>query len=83
MISRVKYFLEHGQEDLAHKIVGEYLLANVRGAVTVGLAVEERLKPEPKPKPTPNSSEGKKGKKGSKASGRKPGGRKHWQQQAQ
>jgi len=75
MISRVKYFLEHGQEDLAHRIVGEYLLANVRGAVTVGLAVEERLKPEPKP--TPNSSEGKKGKKGSKASGRKPGGRKH------
>lgn len=81
MISRVKHFLEIGLEDLAHKIVGEYLLANVRGAVTVGLAVEERLKPEPKP--TPNSSERKKGKKGSKASGRKPGGRKHWQQQAQ
>ena len=81
MISRVKHFLEIGLEDLAHKIVGEYLLANVRGAVTVGLAVEERLKPEPKS--TPNSSERKKGKKGSKASGRKSGGRKHWQQQAQ
>lgn len=75
MISRVKYFLEHGLEDLAHKTVGEYLFVNVRGALIVGLAVEERLKPEPKP--TPNSSERKKGKKGSKASGHKPKGRKH------
>ena len=82
MISRVKYFLEHGQEDLAHKIVGEYLLANVRGAVTVGLAVEETLW-NPSQNQRPTVLRGKKGKKGSKTSGRKPGGRKHWQQQAQ
>jgi len=45
VISHVKYFLEHGHEDVAHKIVGEYVLANVRGAMTVGLAVEKRFKP--------------------------------------
>ena len=43
--NHVKYFLEHGQKDLAHKIVGEYVLANVRGSLTVGLAVEKRVKP--------------------------------------
>lgn len=45
VINHVKYFLEHGHNDLAYKIVGEYVLANVRGAVTVGLAVEKRFKP--------------------------------------
>lgn len=45
MLNHVKYFLEHGHNDLAYKIVGEYVLANVRGAVTVGLAVEKRFKP--------------------------------------
>ena len=39
--------MEHGHQDLAYKTVGEYLFANVRGAVTVGLAVEKRFAPKP------------------------------------
>ena len=58
VINHVKYFLEHGQEDLAYKIVGVYELANVRGALTVGLAVEKRFAPEPSgPKPTTTAPE--------------------------
>ena len=80
MINRVKYYLKQGQEDEAHKTVGEYLLANFRAALTVGLAVEKRFEPQHTgSKPTGSkhkSSGGKQGGNGSKPRGSKPGGRK-------
>ena len=47
MISHVTYLMQHGHDDLAYRYVGEYVLANVRGALTVGLAVEKHFAPEP------------------------------------
>ena len=39
--------MQHGQKELAYKVLGGYALANVRGALTVGLAVEKQFAPEP------------------------------------
>ena len=57
MIKHVTYFLKQGHEELAYRILGAYVLANVRGALTVGLAVEKQLAPEPSSsKPTSTAS---------------------------
>ena len=47
MIRRVIYFMQHGHVELAYRDLGEYVLANVRGALTVGLAVEKHFATEP------------------------------------
>ena len=48
--------MQHGREDLAYKVLGKYILDNVRGALTVGLAVEKRFAPKPSgSKPTTTS----------------------------
>ncbi len=71
--------MEHGHEDLAFNVVGEYLLHNLRGALTVGLAVEKRLEPKPtgsKPtgsKPTGSQPTGSRST-GSQPTGSKPRG---------
>jgi len=58
VIRHVTYFMQHGHEELAYKVLGEYVLANVRGALTVGLAVEKRFAPEPSgPKQTTTAPE--------------------------
>ena len=41
------YLLQQGHEELAYRVLGEYVLANVRGALTVGLALEKHFGPEP------------------------------------
>lgn len=58
VFQHVEYFLQHGRKEYAYKVVGEYVLANVRGALTVGLAVEKRFAPEPSGlKPTTTAPE--------------------------
>lgn len=48
--------MQHGHEDLAYKDLGKYILDNVRGALTVGLALEKRFAPKPSgSKPTTTS----------------------------
>jgi len=50
--------MQRGHEDLAYKVLGKYILDNVRGALTVGLAVEKRFAPKPSgSKPTTTSSQ--------------------------
>lgn len=58
MIKHVTYFMQHDHEELAYRVLGEYVLANVRGALTVGLAVEKHFAPEPSgSKPTATAPE--------------------------
>lgn len=47
VISHVTYLLQQGHEELAYRVLGEYVLANVRGALTVGLVLEKHFGPEP------------------------------------